>query len=249
MLPIEHLSRLRHCSLIKFFLESPLPPASFLSSTSPYSNPYSFLQKINASQCKVNNFQLQIMKRLPFKLAMALTFIGFLAFCSCTPEKTPEPLANSTEVPIAIAGNDALIFLPQQRYFTLDGTGSSAANGLFLSATPWRKLSGPEIRQFKQKGGVAQIEVLEIGIYSFEFTARDRYRNSSTDTVTLTVKWSPECNQTRTIASSSMNLISDSPDDISINASFLVNGNSLYLAGGTIYSEWSEYDEVLSNKI
>ena len=80
------------------------------------------------------------MKNNWFNLLL-FSLIVVCSFFSCRRETAPENNINNNMPPVAIAGNDTLIVLPQDS-FVLDGSGSYDAEGS-IGEYEWSKISGP----------------------------------------------------------------------------------------------------------
>ncbi len=97
-----------------------------------------------------------------------------------------EEVASRNQLPIANAGNDLVIILPENEVM-LSGSGSDPDGT--ITAKEWRKISGPSTFTIVEPGAfVTNVKDLVSGIYSFELTVTDDQGAIARDTVMVEVK-------------------------------------------------------------
>jgi hypothetical protein len=105
---------------------------------------------------------------------------------SCKKEISSENCILQNIPPIAKAGRDTIIYLPNNS-ITLNGNGSIDPDGKITSYL-WLQVSGPGIIQIiNQEKALATANNLSVGLYSFALHVTDNVGLSSRDTVTVTV--------------------------------------------------------------
>jgi lysophospholipase L1-like esterase len=93
---------------------------------------------------------------------------------------------NPNQLPIADAGNDATIFLPQTSV-SLGGNSSIDPNGI-IETYKWTKVAGPSQFTITDSNSVnTNVNNLRVGVYKFRLTVTDNEGGSSSDTVQVTV--------------------------------------------------------------
>ncbi len=97
-----------------------------------------------------------------------------------------EEVASRNQLPVANAGNDLVITLPDDEVL-LSGSGSDP-DGTII-AKEWRKVSGPSAYTIVEPGAfVTNVTGLVLGTYSFELTVTDDMGAIAKDTVLVEVK-------------------------------------------------------------
>jgi lysophospholipase L1-like esterase/PKD repeat protein len=142
-------------------------PSQFLISNTTAANPV-----VSNLVAGVYNFQLQVTDN------NGLTDLDTVKITVINP--------NPNQLPIADAGNDATIFLPQTSV-ALGGNGSFDPNGI-IETYKWRKISGPSQFTITDSNSVnTNINNLKVGVYEFRLTITDNEGGSTSDTVEITV--------------------------------------------------------------
>jgi len=122
------------------------------------------------------------MKNNWFNLLL-FSLIVVCSFFSCRRETAPE---NNNMPPVAIAGNDTLIVLPQDS-FALDGSESYDAEGS-IGEYVWSKISGPSSFSITNSRSARAIaKNLVQGTYEFGLKVTDSAGLSAKDTITVRV--------------------------------------------------------------
>lgn len=190
---------------------------------------------------------------LTSKLTNAIVKISFLflIILGCKKEDFKQQPLPLLSVPVANAGPDATIYLPDQRDLVLDGSKSydpDAAGRPLVYL--WQKLSGPEVLYFHSNQSQATLTVIEAGIYNFELQVTDADKHLSRDTVTITALWGASCNPGATIVNSNYQVLTTLDEPIPIDMSFAKGGRNLVFAGGRSDQDdgWGGSD-VYSSKI
>ncbi len=158
-------------------------------------------------------------------------FFLFLIILGCKDELEPPKLTSS--IPVAIAGPDATIYLPDQRELELDGSKSYDPDGPGHSLVyVWTKLSGPAVQYFHTKLAGAGMIILEPGTYSFELMVKDMQSNIARDTVAITAQWGVSCNPGMSIVNSSFQLETTLDESVPVDVSLARGARNLVFAGG-----------------
>ncbi|TMI61279.1 MAG: hypothetical protein E6H07_19805 [Bacteroidetes bacterium] len=130
--------------------------------------------------------------KLFFKKVAPFLLLGFCFFISCRKHNSCMDCNNIQ--PVAKAGNDFFIFLPQDSV-TLDGSTSYDPDGN-ISAYNWSHISGPaSFTITTSQSAITKIKQLVIGVYKFELRITDNKGAVGRDTVTITVTNSTGANQ------------------------------------------------------
>ena len=118
--------------------------------------------------------------------------IAVLVFCSCKKERPckscqiNQPTSNINKPPIAVAGPDQTITLPEDTIL-LNGSASNDPDGNGLTYQ-WKKISGPSSFTIANANSAqAKATNLTEGIYHFELTVTDSLGQFDKDTTTVTV--------------------------------------------------------------
>ena len=105
---------------------------------------------------------------------------------SCDNCPTSSPTVDDNKPPIAAAGPDQTITLPNDSIL-LDGSASHDPNGR-ITAWQWKKISGPSSFNIANANTVrARATNLAEGVYQFELTVTDSLRLFDKDTTTVNV--------------------------------------------------------------
>ena len=104
---------------------------------------------------------------------------GSATNCAPSPSSPPAPTNGTVSVNI----QDETVTLPQKQV-TLGGSGNGPNP---FRAYQWEQLSGPSVRMEDQNTANAQLYDLQVGTYTFRFTATDSEGNSGSGDMTLTV--------------------------------------------------------------
>lgn len=124
------------------------------------------------------------MKKTIFILASFI--VVMMLFISCRKENSCKECINGNHLPVANAGNDAVITLPMDSIL-LDGSSSSDPDGK-ISAWQWTKISGPSsFAIFSSASSKAVAKNLIGGVYQFELKVTDDKGAFAKDTVMITV--------------------------------------------------------------
>jgi hypothetical protein len=176
------------------------------------------------------------MLRVLFLLSLAVVI-------SCNKDLPEEPPAgnstNTNKPPVANAGPDRSITLPDTSYVLLDGTGSYDPEKLLLTYK-WTQLSGPQTLFFSDsygRPGESFASFANSGTYLFQLTVTDG-RNAVYDTVEINVKWAVDCNPNREMVSAETVGLGIIPMKGSYAPSYAVGPNQLVLAGGHSTNPW-----------
>jgi len=123
-------------------------------------------------------------KKLFFILVLFL--LSGSVFFSCRKERSCEGCINGNKPPIANAGRDTIIVLPQDSA-TLDGSASYDPDGS-IGGYVWSKISGPPSFLIINPQSVRTIiKNLTLGVYQFGLTVTDNGGLSAKDTIMITV--------------------------------------------------------------
>jgi hypothetical protein len=123
------------------------------------------------------------MKKIPFLIIVSLT--GILIFISCK-KSDDKPAPPQNHLPIAYAGNDAIITLPFNTV-NLDGSASTDPDNN-ISAYQWTKVEGPSSFSIVHANSAAtQVTNLVKGVYQFELKVTDAGGLFAKDTMKVTV--------------------------------------------------------------
>jgi poly(3-hydroxybutyrate) depolymerase len=99
-------------------------------------------------------------------------------------------VSDSNEAPVASAGTDQIITLPQDSVF-LEGSGKDK-DGTVVGYQ-WRMLSGPAGAIINTSGGAsASVTQISKGVYTLELAITDNGKATGRDTVAITVKAAPK---------------------------------------------------------
>lgn len=126
-----------------------------------------------------------------------LLFISPIVFNSCTkkdiqivsPGRYSPPPPHNNGYPIANAGSDMVISLPQSQ-FLLNGVGSYDPNGR-ITTYLWEQVSGPSFYQYSihAKNAASTTAAVHVaGTYQFQLTVVDNSGLSAKDTVQIVVE-------------------------------------------------------------
>jgi Galactose oxidase, central domain/Kelch motif len=147
--------------------------------------------------------------------------------------------------PVANAGADTTIYLPDQGELQLDGSKSNDpdAGGRPMDYF-WTKLSGPDVQYFSAHQAITTMIVLLPGTYEFELRVTDAEASVARDTVTITALWGVTCSPANTTANSSYQLEATLDESVPIDMSFARGGRKLVFAGGRTDQDdgWSGSD-------
>lgn len=120
------------------------------------------------------------------KILLLFSLGAVLVYFSCRKERTSDNLRGENKPPVAIAGNDTVIILPQDS-FVLKGTKSYDPDGT-IGQMLWSKISGPSKYLLTQlQTGDAVLKNFTKGIYQFELKVSDDEGLAAKDTVMVTV--------------------------------------------------------------
>ncbi len=110
----------------------------------------------------------------------------WLLFNSCAKDLSYEDGGTIKTAPVAVAGKDQSIVLPQDSAF-LDGSKSFDNNGS-ITSYKWTKLSGPANNSIVSPSAkTTWIKKLIEGKYVFELSVINNYKLTATDTLTIYV--------------------------------------------------------------
>jgi hypothetical protein len=143
--------------------------------------------------------------------------------------------SSTNRPPIPIGGPDRTITLPDTASVRLDGTRSYDPDGTRL-ALEWSQISGPTTFSFYNNysnPGDAHAVFATSGKYLFRLTASDN-KNTTSDTVEITVKWASDCNPNREMVSSQIVSLALSPRKIGYAPVCAIGTDKLVLAGGVL---------------
>ena len=119
-------------------------------------------------------------------VVVSLLLLIALIILSCRKDLRRNDNLNENKPPVAHAGNDTVVVLPQDS-FLLDGTASYDSDGS-IDKYLWSKISGPSSSTIVRSQSVqATIKNLSQGIYQVELTITDNGGLSAKDTVMITV--------------------------------------------------------------
>ncbi|HET9825375.1 MAG TPA: PKD domain-containing protein [Chitinophagaceae bacterium] len=120
------------------------------------------------------------------RLASYSLLISAAYFISCKKERSCEACRETNKPPIAIAGRDQVIMVPNDSNL-LDGSASTDADGT-ISSWLWTKVSGPaSFNITNTKAAKTTVKNLAKGIYQFELKVTDNLGMESEDTTQVIV--------------------------------------------------------------
>ncbi len=129
-------------------------------------------------------------------IIFALLGLGF-GFISCKKPYYPDNHPVVNHPPIANAGKDQTITLPNVR-FTLDGSGSTDPEN-HITGYLWSKISGPvqntAMYMVNLYAVKTEAELIDQGVYHFQLTVTDDHGLSAKDTMILTINADPTFHQ------------------------------------------------------
>ncbi|HLO80194.1 MAG TPA: kelch repeat-containing protein [Chitinophagaceae bacterium] len=185
-------------------------------------------------------------------LHIAIFMIAILSCKKDQPPPPPDPIETpKLTPPVAKAGADAKIFLPDQRQLLLDGSGSYVPNGPGRSLTyTWSKLSGPAVQYFNVHLATASMVIPDSGTYNFELQVKDGQSQVARDTITITAVWGPSCKPGTEMFISGYVLETSLEESVPLDVSVAQGSGKLVFAGGRTEQDdgWGGYD-IYSSKI
>ena len=181
------------------------------------------------------------MKKINNIIPLLLVFLLYmLSLGSCKKEQTTQrillpPPSKDTIPPVANAGDDKNIDLPDNIFLTLNSSRSSDAYTDQLQFS-WNKISGPPVQQIENINTSSPVFMLSTeGNYTFELTVKSPHSKlEDKDTILVTATWNNACSKNRSILTPQLTLVSASPVQISGSSSQCSAGNKIFFAGGYI---------------
>jgi Kelch motif len=157
--------------------------------------------------------------------------ICILVVISC--KKDPISTEPMSSIPVANAGEDQTIFLPDQRFLELNGSRSydPDAGGRPLSYV-WTKLNGPEVLYFSPSFTKVSMVIVEPAVYSFELKIVDAQSNEDRDTVIVTAQWGTICTPNATMVKSNFRVDAILNELVPSDMSIGKNQKIMVFAGG-----------------
>ena len=129
------------------------------------------------------------MKKAVVYISSAIIASVYFLACKKEPVQIRPPSTPSNNAPVAVAGQDQTITLPQN-WVLLDGTKSTGNNNIV--AYLWTKIAGPASATIlKSTSHYTQVNDLVEGVYQFELRVTDAAGLFGKDTVQVTVNADP----------------------------------------------------------
>ena len=184
---------------------------------------------------KINLACARIVQML-FRISCILFFTLLFSYCKKDDDiLKPFALPPGYVPPVANAGKDKSILLPDNRFLSLSGGGTGTGNHALIKS--WKQLSGPAPLSMKSDDFGSLLLNLDLeGAYVFELTVTDIWKTSGKDTITVTATWNNACSQNRKVVSAQYSLLSQSPFNIPADESIISSGQKILFAGGHVFS-------------
>jgi hypothetical protein len=146
-------------------------------------------------------------------------------------------------LPLAKAGADQLIYLPNQPTAILDGSASSHPTYALSELNfKWRQITGSKLLEVPVEQRRIEVTFKEAGIYDFELSVSDKTGKIGRDTVSVSVQLGNSCNQDieNLYATFAQPMIVD--NDAPFEMSMAANEKYIVLGGGWrwVSNEWGE---------
>lgn len=174
-----------------------------------------------------------LVSRLSTYITVLLIYL--LSSPACKKPEAEQPAVVQSAAPVAKAGEDATIYMPDQYQIQLDGSKSYDPDGpawaLFFT---WRQIGGPSAQIYPNSNYASKKElaVSKAGKYDFELTVYDRQGNESKDSVTITAIWGSSCIPGMENITATFPVEKAIAESVPIDVSYAGNGRYLAFGGG-----------------